>query len=198
MGENQPVYGLQSRGLNDCDTADTTIEQMAAHYREEMQRLQPKGPYLLGGYCLGGTIAFEIAQQMRRAGESVALLAMLETYNLAYLSEVSFPLRTIHRVQNLFLHLANLFLSLSQGGFAFFFEKMKVELDRTKVTLNILWSRLLEKLHAKGSLHYQHLYIRTMNDKAQLAYRPLPYAGKITLFRPKVHYRGFGDLDFGW
>lgn len=37
-----------------------------------------------------------------------------------------------------------------------------------------------------------------MNDKAQLAYRPLPYAGKITLFRPKVHYRGFGDLDFGW
>ena len=73
---------------------------MAAHYREEMQRLQPKGPYLLGGYCLGGTIAFEIAQQLRRAGESVALLAMLETYNLAYLSEVSFPLRTIHRVQD--------------------------------------------------------------------------------------------------
>ena len=198
LGDNQPVYGLQSRGLDGREGAETRIEEMAAHYREEIQVLQPKGPYFLGGYCLGGTIALEIAQQLRRAGESVALLAMLETYNLADRPKVSFPLRTIHKAQNLYFHLTNLLLSLSRGGFGFFFEKMKVELGRGKVTLNILWSAMLEKLNYKGGLQYQHLQTRTVNDKAQAAYRPLPYDGKITLFRTKAHYHGFGDWDFGW
>src|SRR5205807_670444 len=71
-------------------------------------------------HCLGGTIALEIAQQLRRAGESVAVLAMLETYNLEGLPAVSFPLRTIHKAQNLYFHLMNLLLSLSRGGFDFF------------------------------------------------------------------------------
>jgi hypothetical protein len=75
---------------------------------------------------------------------------------------------------------------------------MKVELGRGKVTLNILWSAMLEKLNYKGGLQYQHLQTRTVNDKAQAAYRPLPYDGKITLFRTKAHYHGFGDWDFGW
>jgi hypothetical protein len=107
-------------------------------------------------------------------------------------------LRTIHKAQNLYFHLTNLLLSLSQGGFGFFFEKMKVELGRVKVTLNILWSAMLEKLNYEGGLQYRHLQTRTVNDKAQAAYRPLPYDGKITLFRTKTHYHGFGDRDFGW
>ena len=198
LGDNQPVYGLQSRGLNGSEGSATRIEEMAAHYREEIQALQPKGPYFLGGYCMGGTVALEIAQQLRRAGESVGLLALLETYNLAGQPEVSFPLNTIHKAQNLYFHLTNLWLSLSRGGSGFFFEKMKVELDRAKVTLNILWSAMLEKLNCKGGLQYQHLQTRALNDKAQTVYTPLPYDGKITLFRTKSHYRRFGDFDFGW
>ena len=198
LGDNQPVYGLQSSGLEGRERAKTKIEDMAALYREEIQALQPKGPYFLGGYCLGGTIALEIAHQLRTAGESVALLAMLETYNLAGSPGVSFPLKMIHKVQNLYFHLANLLLSLSRGGLGFFFEKMRVELDRVKVTLNILWSAMLGKLNYPGGMRYDHLQIRAVNDKAQAAYRPLPYDGKIILFRTKTHYRGFGDRDFGW
>jgi len=198
LGDNQPVYGLQCRSLDGRERAQATIEEMAAQYREEIQALQPKGPYLLGGYCLGGTIALEIAQQLRRAGEPVALLAMLETYNLGGLPKVSFPLRTTHKAQNLYFHLTNLLLSLSQGGFSFFFEKMKVESGRIKVTLNILWSAMLRKFNYEGGLQYQHLQTRTVNDKAQAAYTPLLYDGKITLFRTKAHYHGFGDWDFGW
>jgi amino acid adenylation domain-containing protein len=198
LGGNQPVYGLQSRGLDGSEGTATRIEEMAAHYREEIQALQPKGPYFLGGYCMGGTVALEIAQQLRRAGESVGLLALLETYNLAGSPEVSFALKTVHKVQNLYFHLTNLLLSLSWGGFGFFFEKMKVELDRAKVTLNILWWTMLEKLDYKGGLQYQHLQTRALNDKAQIVYTPLPYDGKITLFRTKSHYHRFTDFDFGW
>lgn len=198
LGDNQPIYGLQSLGVDGHEGAETTIEEMAAHYRKEIQELQPKGPYLLGGYCMGGTIALEIAQQLRREGESVALVAMLETYNLAPTPRLSFSLRMIHKVQNLYFHLTNLLLSGSQGGFDFFFEKMKVELGRVKVTLNILWSAMLEKFNYESGLQYQHLQTRILNDKAQASYTPLPYDGKITLFRTKGHYYGFGDWDFGW
>jgi phthiocerol/phenolphthiocerol synthesis type-I polyketide synthase E len=198
LGDNQPVYGLQSRGLDGQDSAAAKIEDMAALYREEIQALQPKGPYFLGGYCLGGTIALEIAHQLQTAGESVALLAMLETYNLAGSPEMSFPLKTIHKAQNWYFHLNNLLLSLSRGGLSFFFEKMKVELGRARVALNILWSATLAKFNYEGGLHYQHLRTRVLNDKAQMVYKPSPYDGRITLFRTKVHYHGFGDSDFGW
>ena len=56
----------------------TTVETIAAHYLEEMRTVQPKGPYFLGGYCFGGLIAFEIAHQLKRGGDDVALLAVLE------------------------------------------------------------------------------------------------------------------------
>jgi thioesterase domain-containing protein len=177
---------------------ETRVEDMAAHYVGEIQVLQPKGPYFLAGYCLGGTIALEIAQQLRRAGESVALLALVETYNLEGLPEPSFPLKTVHMAQNWYFHLRNLLLSLSQGGTGFFFEKMRVELGRLRVNWNILRSTMLKTLNSGGGLQYQHLQVRAVNDQAQAAYRPIPYDGKVTLFRTKGHYSGYSDWDCSW
>jgi Thioesterase domain len=184
--------------LEGRETIDTGVEQMAAHYRQEIQALQPRGPYFLGGYCLGGTIALEIAQQLRRSGESVALLAMMETYNMEDVGEFSFPLRTFHRAQNLYFHLKNLLLSLSRGGLGFFLEKLRVQWSRSRVKRNILWATMLDKLGYESGLRYQHLHVRDVNDRAQAAYKPLPYDGKITLFRTQGHYRGLDSWDFGW
>ncbi len=196
LGSNQPVYGLQSRGLDGRERIETRIEDMAAHYLKEIKVLQPKGPYFIGGYCLGGTIALEIAQQLRRAGESVALLAMIETYNVDGLPESAFTM--VHRAQNVYFHLKNLLLSLSRGGFGFFFEKSKVELRRSKVSWNMLCSTMLDKLNHGDGVTYQHLKIRAVNRRAQAAYRPLPYDGKITLFTTKGNYSGFAEYDFRW
>jgi pimeloyl-ACP methyl ester carboxylesterase len=52
---------------------------MAAAYREEILSLQAVGPYYLCGNCFGGTVAFEIAQQLRQQGQEVALLALINT-----------------------------------------------------------------------------------------------------------------------
>ena len=54
---------------------------MAARYIMDIQILQPEGPYFLTGYCMGGTIAFEMAQQLSQRGQRVDLLALLDTYN---------------------------------------------------------------------------------------------------------------------
>jgi aspartate racemase len=53
---------------------------MAAHYLKELKSLQPEGPYFIGGYSFGGLVAYEMAQQLRASGESVGLLALLDTY----------------------------------------------------------------------------------------------------------------------
>ena len=81
LGSDQPVYGLQSQGLDGSSPLLKTVEEMAALYVREIRGVQPHGPYLLGGYCLGGTIAYETAQQLHAAGEEIALLALFDTMN---------------------------------------------------------------------------------------------------------------------
>ncbi len=80
LGEDQPFYGLQAHGLDGQHPCHTRVEDMAAHYISEIRALQPKGPYYIGGYSFGGAVAFEMARQLRRDGQDVAFLALLDTY----------------------------------------------------------------------------------------------------------------------
>ena len=80
LGPDQPVFGLEARGLDGREEPHASIEAMAAHYLGEIRAVQPRGPYALAGYCFGGTVAFEMARQLVAAGEEVALLALLQTY----------------------------------------------------------------------------------------------------------------------
>jgi thioesterase domain-containing protein len=82
LGEDQPVYGLQSRGLDGKLPLATRVEEMAAHYLREIQSLQPEGPYGLGGMSFGGLVAYEMAQQLRTRREEVGLLALVDTHLL--------------------------------------------------------------------------------------------------------------------
>jgi amino acid adenylation domain-containing protein len=75
---DQPLYGLLQQSREGQRALYTRMEDIAAHYLGELRRAQPRGPYFLGGYCIGGTLAFEIAQQLRRQGEEIALLVLLD------------------------------------------------------------------------------------------------------------------------
>jgi amino acid adenylation domain-containing protein len=79
LAPDQPVYGIQALGLDGKAERHITVESMAAHYVEEIRSFQPEGPYFLGGYSLGGTIAYEVAQQLERLGQRVALLALFDS-----------------------------------------------------------------------------------------------------------------------
>jgi amino acid adenylation domain-containing protein len=78
LGPDQPCYGLQARGLEDGQDSHARIEDMAAWYIQALQTVQPTGPYLLGGWSMGGVVAFEMAQQLYAQGQRVALLALLD------------------------------------------------------------------------------------------------------------------------
>jgi amino acid adenylation domain-containing protein len=79
LGSEQPFYGLESLGLEEEQKPYGQVEEMAAHYIEAMQSVQPQGPYQLGGWSFGGLVAFEMAQQLHAQGQQVSLLALLDT-----------------------------------------------------------------------------------------------------------------------
>ncbi len=84
LGPEQPVYGLQPRGLDGKYAPHTRIEDMAAHYLAQILNIQPHGPYFLAGLSTGGTIAWEIAQRLLAQGQKVALLALFDTSGPGY------------------------------------------------------------------------------------------------------------------
>ena len=80
LGPDYPLYGLQAQGLDGTRPRLATIEEMATHYIKEIRPVQPEGPYFLGGYSLGGKIAYEMAQQLTASGDEVGLVVLLDTY----------------------------------------------------------------------------------------------------------------------
>nr|WP_255428606.1 non-ribosomal peptide synthetase [Corallococcus sp. AB038B] len=80
LGPQQPVFGLQARGLQAGHAVVETVEEMATLYVAAIRAEQPEGPYRLAGWSLGGVIAFEMARQLRAQGQAVGLLALLDAY----------------------------------------------------------------------------------------------------------------------
>jgi thioesterase domain-containing protein/acyl carrier protein len=78
LGPDQPFYGLQPRGLDGKQRPFTSIEEAAEAYLTEVRAVQPQGPYHLMGVCMGGVVAFEMAQRLHAAGQEVAFLALLD------------------------------------------------------------------------------------------------------------------------
>ncbi|MFL6138089.1 MAG: thioesterase domain-containing protein [Frankiaceae bacterium] len=78
LDEDQPVHGLEAPGLVDGEPIDDMTE-LARRHVAAMREVRPRGPYLLGGWSIGGGVAWEMAVQLRDAGEEVALIALLDT-----------------------------------------------------------------------------------------------------------------------
>jgi amino acid adenylation domain-containing protein len=78
LGHQQPFYALQTPGLDGSATPET-VEALARYHLQALQLKQPTGPYQLMGHSSGGRVAFEMAWQLEQQGETVALLAILDT-----------------------------------------------------------------------------------------------------------------------
>ncbi len=79
MGLDQPVYGFETRSHSNGELVLGTIEELAATYTRQMRERQPSGPFLICGYCWAGPLAFEMARQLRAAGQEVGLLALIDS-----------------------------------------------------------------------------------------------------------------------
>ncbi len=77
LGPDQPLFGLMHQSLDGTPALYTSVEEIATHYLREIRTVRPKGPYRLGGYCFGGMVAFEVAQQLQRQNERVDLVVLV-------------------------------------------------------------------------------------------------------------------------
>ena len=198
LAPEYPIYGLQSRGLDGASAPLTSIEEMAVEYLKEIRTVQPSGPYHLGGYCLGGTVAYEMAQLLRQAGEEVALVAMLDTYNFSRALKVSFASFLQQKVK---FHLGN-FLRLRPRDMVQYLGE-KIRIARDGELANLLTSRPGSApahpgdgvARAESGIEAS---VQAINDAAADGYLPKPYPGRIALFKPQVNYKFYPDPKMGW
>ena len=79
LDHQRPFYGLRARGVDDLVNPHRTVQEMAAEHLNDIRKIQPHGPYFIGGGCSGGMVALEIAQQLHSQGEVVASLILVDS-----------------------------------------------------------------------------------------------------------------------
>lgn len=196
FGPEQPIYGLQPVGLDGQTAYHTRIEEMATHYLNEIQQLQPEGPYWLSGYSFGGIIAFEMAHQLRRQGRHVDLI-LFDTY---FPQPESFATRVSrHKTAVSGLGMGRTLLYLGKRGV----RKAEMLADRANRQRQQWWEAMpVYRHHLRGQplpVNLQSIYFKQLCYRALRHYAPSVYPGRIILFRQLKPSRLTRDLpDLGW
>jgi thioesterase domain-containing protein/acyl carrier protein len=187
LGSDQPFFGLQARGLDGKQAPHTKIEDMAAQYIQEMRTLQPQGPYLLGGFCLGGIVAFEMAQQLHAEHQKVALLAMVDC---------GYPLwegpEPPHSGKNLSYYLRRLVFHWQR-------QPLKALASQIHFYLISKVKQVSKKLSYLSNQRARALEtILLVHAKARMIYEPQFYPGKITLIQTTAYNNRIPDCQLKW
>ena len=157
LGKDRPVYALQSRGLDGSKIEEPRVEEMAAYYLEEIRSVQPRGPYYLGGFCLGGIVALEAARRLQESGELVDLVFMINSATAKYVeppSETGWSRRHYYLGrQRLALEWNNLSNhSLGQRA-AYVSARAKRVAEVFQIRSEIFWESLRHRKNGHGSRH---------------------------------------------
>jgi amino acid adenylation domain-containing protein len=182
LAPDQPVYGLQPRGLEDGMTPIDSLSEMAAYYVEAIRRFRPKGPYRLGGWSFGGVVAWEMARQLRAADEAVDLLALLDTAPLTDEAIAADP-RDPGEV-----------MMQTIGGFAGLLAADRIRVDEVahlpprEMALAMIRQVADERLlpESRAELLVALTRVRSANLQAQATYGLQPYDGHLTYFRTEA------------
>lgn len=199
LGEDQPFYGLQALGLDGKEAPHSTVEEMAAHYIKEIRSVQPEGPYFLGGFSMGGMVAFEMAQQLLSQGQKVALLALLDTF-LKHRPKY-FPEREHESVHPVIAKLGYQLNELIRVGHRKYVAKGKRYIQgRLKKRLrNTSHKFQPPKPDMESPVNLAISETRKTLIQTEKDYVPKVYPGRITLFwGSEVFLRPHQDWRLGW
>ncbi|PYT09295.1 MAG: hypothetical protein DMF60_02765 [Acidobacteria bacterium] len=172
LDPDRPIYALQSPGLY-CEREPlTTIEQMASYYIEAVRTIQPQGPYFLTGWSMGGMVAYEMARQLEAGGETIGLLALLDTQARFFKSEPALMSRTqtlLNMLEGIPLEIPDQFHKLE------FEAQLKHVLDQARKHRSLPESMGLSQIRAMIDIYRTNLF-------AMDRYERRPFPGRITLF----------------
>ncbi|MDA0638067.1 amino acid adenylation domain-containing protein [Nonomuraea sp. MCN248] len=188
LGADQPVYAVQAAGLAPGEEPHKTLEEMVDDYTEHLLRVRPTGPYVLGGYCIGGNIALEVARRLRERGERVPLVVL-------FYSDADEPVLRASLEDD-----AVLLTHALAGG--------KVQVDLSELHRMDADERLLAVVDAAAradtlqpdaaDLRQARRFVTVFRANAHAVgyYRHAPYDGDVLLYSPARE--GVPPDDMGW
>ena len=216
LKKDHAIYGLQPNSRHNIPLAQTRITEMAAYHVDKIRSIQPRGPYLLGGMCAGGVIAYEIAQQLQSQGEKVAMVALLDaadvaaslkawrfasqrirSFSDAFHSETSVPFyrSVLVVVTNVLRKVKNLTAYCVGQHFKNLRDEIRMRLFRFYLDRGLQLPRPLQKIP-----------VRTAYLFAEKSYRPASrFHGELVLFRAtrgngpdEPYVERYADALLGW
>ena len=183
MGPEQPFYGLQHRGVDGRLEPHGSIEEMAQEFVSDIRRVQPFGPYYIGGFSGGGVAAFEVAQQLRRAGEEVGALVLLESAN-PLLAPLTLRERGLYHVGR-----------LRGEGPSYVAVALRGRLGRMVERARLI---VLSQAAKLKPYEFRHEAVISAWIQAARRYRPVGYPGRVVLLRSRIRDTGVFDAYNGW
>ena len=198
LDPDQPLFGLQAQGLDGKMPRHGSVEEMAAHYVEEIRELQPHGPYYLGGSSFGGLVAWEVSRQLVARDEEVGLLVMFDTHGPGFPKYL--PTATglrkrwgdlRYRVE---LHAGNILASKGRR-----WEYISTKAGRLRRQVEHTYGRRLRAVIERRTLPRAIREVGASGAEASRAYEPGPYAGRVALLRATEQPYGIvHDPTNGW
>jgi amino acid adenylation domain-containing protein len=184
---DRTIYGLQPQGLNGEEAPAETVEAMAAGYLAEIRKAQPHGPYFLGGVCIGGVLAYEIAQQLKASGEEVALVMLIDSFLPGELQYLHTPPALTEYLDS---HLGEMLLASGLGRVKFMGNWLCNGAVRVGRALGLKDNSSL----AKATERVGQAHRRAIN-----AYRAKPYSGKVVqVLCSDAFHRANQDRRLAW
>ncbi len=190
ISPQQPLYGIQARGLDGKESPFTNIKEMAQQYIKEIRSVQPKGPYIISGFSMGGVVVYEIAQQLLHDHEEPSLVIfldapsptypeMLPKHNKGFLSKLKnfFDLPANKKIEHIAIRSSKRWNELQDE------------------TLSRLYLLFKQPLPPALRIHV----VRKTNQRISDLYQPQPYAGDVTVLRASEQMPGAKpDRTLGW
>jgi amino acid adenylation domain-containing protein len=196
LSKDQPIYGIQSKGLDGVESPLYTIESMASYYLDKIREIYPKGPFHVGGQSFGAYVAFEMAKQLKTKDEPIGKLFMFDVSAYQSESRMNSFQRLRQKVsQEIEKRIVDIDLAINHPAS---FKRMKASSFSRKKGFIQNWLGT-DKVRNASDLFITIEKIRKINHKAMDEYILSPYDGEITLFKAKIKTFLVGEKEFyGW
>ena len=186
LGFEHPFYGLQPPGLDGAETALERVEELAAYFAFQVKRLRLDGPYIIAGYCAGGSVALELARQLEASGAQIHSIALFGSPFPSYFRwPAQLALGLAHEAHRGFAHLRAL---ATQPWWKYLARKLREREKRRSARLARSADPVLER--------------RARVERATLAavrrYRPRPFEGTLNVFHPSRQWLQPGVGALRW
>lgn len=197
LGNDQPVYGLQEPGFEAGEARLGSVEALAGHYVRELRSIQPEGPYALSGFCFGGVVAYEMAQQLRKQGQRADVLFLIDATSpnatLGGAARASRRRRLMRDIARLSLSEKLLYLGRR------LLKRLRWEAERRVIGAQHLYRvttyRVYQKLKRPEPAFLRQYALMQHNGQLVEHYRAQPYDDLTVLIRSRQP-----DMvaDYGW